>query len=283
MRAFYNLLLMAFFALASPFFLAAAVFSAKRRGTVLKRMGFQTLTDNRLLDGVHRPVWIHALSVGEVLSAVELAVSLKQAFPGRPIVFSATTKTGIATAESRLTGIAAGIIDQSPYTGRFGRVPSTGTEVNGEFLQVLTRLAWRTNDPWFVENALKIADFYFRQVIPGCQGGIPADNWDIGKGAPEENIFRFSDHGNEIAGGLSELALYLVEKGVKLVGIDYLSVDAYNRPDAPVHRTLLRAGIVILEGLHLLEVPPGAYQIFCLPLRLAGGDGAPARVVLREE
>jgi arylformamidase len=78
-------------------------------------------------------------------------------------------------------------------------------------------------------------------------------------------------------------ALYLVEKGVKLVGIDYLSVDAYNRPDAPVHRTLLRAGIVILEGLHLLEVPPGAYQIFCLPLRLAGGDGAPARVVLREE
>ncbi|MFZ5563935.1 MAG: tetraacyldisaccharide 4'-kinase [Thermodesulfobacteriota bacterium] len=106
MRAFYNLLLTAFFALASPFFLAAAVFSAKRRGTVLKRMGFQALTDNRLLDGVHRPVWIHALSVGEVLSAVELAVSLKQAFPGRPIVFSATTKTGIATAESRLTGIA---------------------------------------------------------------------------------------------------------------------------------------------------------------------------------
>lgn len=76
-------------------------------------------------------------------------------------------------------------------------------------------------------------------------------------------------------------AYYLVEQGVKLVGIDYLSVDAYERSDYPVHRILLGAGILILEGLDLRAVMPGHYELIALPLRLQDGDGAPARVVLR--
>ena len=64
-----------------------------------------------------------------------------------------------------------------------------------------------------------------------------------------------------------------------LVGIDTLSIEAVTR-DYPVHRTLLGAGVVIVEGLDLSAAAPGPYQLVCLPLRIAGGDGAPARAVL---
>ncbi len=79
----------------------------------------------------------------------------------------------------------------------------------------------------------------------------------------------------------AEAAAWLVSCGVRLVGIDYLSVDAYEAEDFPVHRCLLQAGVVIVEGLDLRAVPPGDYDLYALPLRLEEGDGAPARVVLR--
>ncbi|MGH9371102.1 MAG: cyclase family protein [Vicinamibacterales bacterium] len=73
----------------------------------------------------------------------------------------------------------------------------------------------------------------------------------------------------------------LVEQGVKVVGVDYLSVEQFKKPGAPAHRALLSKGVVIIEGLNLSEVEPGMYEMYCLPLRVAGGDGAPARVVLK--
>lgn len=76
-------------------------------------------------------------------------------------------------------------------------------------------------------------------------------------------------------------ARYLVEQGVKLVGVDYLSVEQYKKPGAPAHRALLSHGVVIIEGLNLSEAAPGVYELYCLPLRVAGADGAPARVVLK--
>lgn len=74
-------------------------------------------------------------------------------------------------------------------------------------------------------------------------------------------------------------AQYLVERGVKLVGIDYLSVAPYKQ-SRPVHEILLKAGVFILEGLNLTEVAQGRYTLYCLPLNLQGVDGAPARAVL---
>jgi arylformamidase len=74
-------------------------------------------------------------------------------------------------------------------------------------------------------------------------------------------------------------AEFLVERGVKLVGVDYLSVAAFNDP-VPTHQILLKAGIVIIEGLNLTEVSQGRYSLYCLPLKLAGSDGAPARAIL---
>ena len=76
-------------------------------------------------------------------------------------------------------------------------------------------------------------------------------------------------------------ARYLVEQGVKVVGVDYLSVEEFKKPGAPAHRALLSQGVVIIEGLNLSDVEPGMYEMYCLPLRVAGADGAPARVVLK--
>lgn len=75
-------------------------------------------------------------------------------------------------------------------------------------------------------------------------------------------------------------ASWLVNRGVRLVGIDYLSIEALDSPDNATHRTLLQSGIVVAEGLDLSEVSPGRYALVCLPLKVAGGDGAPARAVL---
>ncbi|HET7295199.1 MAG TPA: cyclase family protein [Vicinamibacteria bacterium] len=78
-----------------------------------------------------------------------------------------------------------------------------------------------------------------------------------------------------------DAARYLVQAGIKLVGIDYLSVEKFGSHDFAAHHALLGAGVVIIEGLDLSEVEPGEYDMTCLPLRIAGADGSPARVVLR--
>jgi arylformamidase len=75
-------------------------------------------------------------------------------------------------------------------------------------------------------------------------------------------------------------AEYLVAVGVKLVGVDYLSIEQFHSGHHKTHRTLLERGVVIVEGLMLDEPPAGEYEFRCLPLRLEGLDGAPARAVL---
>jgi arylformamidase len=75
-------------------------------------------------------------------------------------------------------------------------------------------------------------------------------------------------------------AQWLADRGTRLVGVDYLSVEAFAAAEPLTHRTLLSAGVVIVEGLDLREIAPGDYILSCLPLKLAGADGAPARVVL---
>jgi arylformamidase len=82
---------------------------------------------------------------------------------------------------------------------------------------------------------------------------------------------------------LPEAAELLVDRGVKLVGTDYLSIEKFHSGHHRTHLTLLRKNVVIVEGLNLSDVPPGDYELICLPLKIAdgAGDGAPARVVLR--
>lgn len=77
-----------------------------------------------------------------------------------------------------------------------------------------------------------------------------------------------------------EGAQWLVNRGIKLVGIDYLSVQRFHDPDPATHKILLGAGVIAVEGLDLRGIEPGAYHLTCLPLKLIGADGSPCRVVL---
>ena len=81
--------------------------------------------------------------------------------------------------------------------------------------------------------------------------------------------------------GLSvDAANWLITKGVRLVGIDYLSIDAPGDANLPVHRALLANDIVVVESLNLRQIPEGHYQLVCLPMKVGGSEGAPARVIL---
>jgi arylformamidase len=78
-----------------------------------------------------------------------------------------------------------------------------------------------------------------------------------------------------------DAAEYAAGLGAPLVGIDTPSVDAFDSPDAQAHKILLSKGIAVLEGIRLDEVPPGDFELICLPLKLAGLDGSPVRAILR--
>jgi len=95
--------------------------------------------------------------------------------------------------------------------------------------------------------------------------------WETGDEVFHENFVAILPDGAE----------WLVNRGIKLVGVDYLSVAPFGEGTA-THRILLEAGIVALEGLNLSTVTTGYFELVCLPLKLKGSDGAPARVILRK-
>lgn len=80
----------------------------------------------------------------------------------------------------------------------------------------------------------------------------------------------------------ADAAQILVDNGVSVIGIDYLSIAPYKN-SRPTHEILLNANTLIIEGLNLAEVDDGLYTMYCLPLKLKGSDGAPARVILIQE
>ncbi|OGR88536.1 MAG: arylformamidase [Elusimicrobia bacterium RIFCSPLOWO2_01_FULL_60_11] len=78
-----------------------------------------------------------------------------------------------------------------------------------------------------------------------------------------------------------DAAAYLAGRKIRMVGVDYLSVGGFYADGPAIHRQLLQAGVWIVEGLDLKRIPPGRYDLVCLPLKLREGDGAPARAILR--
>ena len=93
----------------------------------------------------------------------------------------------------------------------------------------------------------------------------------------QENAFH-----PDYCGLAPDAARWLAERGLKLVGVDYLSVEPSGPKDYSTHQALLGKGIVLLEGADLSRVPPADYTLICLPLPVLGGDGSPARAVLVE-
>lgn len=92
----------------------------------------------------------------------------------------------------------------------------------------------------------------------------------------QDNVTEFN---KEFVALTADGAQWLVDKGIRLIGVDYLSVQRYN-DSTLTHEILLKAGIIIVEGLNLTNVAAGMYQLVCLPIKLVGSDGSPARAVL---
>jgi len=113
------------------------------------------------------------------------------------------------------------------------------------------------------------------QVLLGRRfGSYGAKKWGLPQGFIEfdEDFVAITEDG----------ARWLVARGVRLVGVDSLSVGPY-ADTVPTHQILLRAGVVVVEGLDLSGVGPGVYQLVCLPLKIVGADGAPARAILIDQ
>jgi arylformamidase len=89
------------------------------------------------------------------------------------------------------------------------------------------------------------------------------------------------DFRTDYVGVTASGAQHLIAHGIRVVGVDYLTVEEFKKPGAPAHHVLLAGGTIIIEGLNLRDVDPGIYDMLCLPLRVVGADGAPARVLLR--
>lgn len=100
-------------------------------------------------------------------------------------------------------------------------------------------------------------------------GTSNSHQWARGESKFREDFVAITEDGAE----------WLVERGVQLVGVDYLSVAPFGDSE-PTHNVLLKAGVVIVEGLNLSNVVRGFYTLYCLPLKIAGADGAPARAIL---
>jgi arylformamidase len=111
-------------------------------------------------------------------------------------------------------------------------------------------------------------------LSPDSVAGAPAAERVLFK-TPNSELWALDEFPDEFARLDGAGARLLVERGVKLVGVDYLSVG-----DREAHRTLLGAGVVPIEGLDLRGIEPGEYFLVCAPLKLVGSDGAPARVLL---
>jgi arylformamidase len=113
-------------------------------------------------------------------------------------------------------------------------------------------------------------------VVEGLDpAAVPAGAERVLFKTPNSRMWERDEFSEEFVALDGHGARALVERGVRLVGIDYVSIG-----DEEAHRVLLGAGVVAVEGLDLREVEPGEYRLICAPLRLEGAEGAPARVLL---
>jgi arylformamidase len=192
-------------------------------------------------------------------------------WPGDPPVNMPQTVSMDAGEEYNLTRL-----DISAHTGTHVDAPhhflNDGRTVENLPLDVLTGPCYVTQLPDDIDEIT--AEVLGRMSLPSgltriLFGTRNSKLWAQGQTEFQENFVAISADGAE----------WLVAYGVKLVGIDYLSVAPYT-DSVPTHEILLRSGIVALEGVDLSQVPRGFYDLYCLPLKLAGADGAPARAIL---
>lgn len=127
-----------------------------------------------------------------------------------------------------------------------------------------------------------VADLRGRAAVDAAAlGGVPLEPGDILL-CLTDNSERWAspEFRHDFTYLTEDAAAWLVARGVRAVGMDYLSIERFGSPDFPVHHRLLGAGVFVIEGLDLRAVEPGRYTLVCLPLKFPDLDGAPARAVL---
>jgi len=192
-------------------------------------------------------------------------------WPGDPRVSLRRTSSIADGAEANVTHLA-----MSAHTGTHVDAPlhflADGTPVHALDLRMLMGRVFVLHLP---DVELITADVLRHAEIPPRTRRLlfrtrNSDLWAAG----DASVFQ-----QDYVALSADAAEYLVGRGVKVVGVDYLSVAPFHAT-APTHRILLRGGVVVIEGLNLSAVSEGRYTLYCLPLKLLGADGAPARAVL---
>jgi arylformamidase len=175
-----------------------------------------------------------------------------------------------------------------------------GDSANVSFLHFGAHTGTHVDAPaHFIEGARKIDALSFEALIgPARVIHVPADMTEIDPGfldtcdldQVERVLFHTRNSGfwhegfrKDFTHLSPEAAQKLVDRRVKLVGIDYLSIEKFHSGHHRTHLTLLSNDVVIVEGLNLSDIPAGDYELICMPLKISegAGDGSPARAVLR--
>ncbi len=169
------------------------------------------LTDTELYHGRMLEMLRNEIRYTNARASVPGNLNLKTGELGPPSMCGAGeyAKDGLVTVTEyagrtpwyhRMVDMVADAMMQAPVESRFGRLPASDSELNGDYLQVLARLGNMTGDPRFIEWARRIADAYIEEVIPGSHG-VPSGNWDFIKHTGDQHL-RFRDHGNELIVGV---------------------------------------------------------------------------------
>jgi len=192
--------------------------------------------------------------------------------------------------------------DPAPVIERFSKMEE-GEDANITRLEMCVHFGTHIDAPYhFVENGSRVDDLLLDVLVgPAQVVEIPADrdviNADVLKSsALADDVTRVlfktrnskhwvngdTDFDKDFVALSVDGAGYLMERGVRLVGIDYLSIASFYEP-VPTHVALLQGGVVVVENLDLSGVSAGFYDLYCLPINIVGAEGAPARVVLLED
>ena len=150
----------------------------------------------------------------------------------------------------------------------------------------------------FIKNGKSIDKINLNKLIGRCylcntgnKDEINIDflkNLDIPRGIDKilfktknSDLWRYKKFHKDFVALTPNAAKWIVEKGINLVGIDYLSIQKFGEKDDKTHKILLKKGVVIIEGLNLKDIKQGIYEIIALPIKIKSSDGAPTRVILK--
>jgi arylformamidase len=177
------------------------------------------------------------------------------------------------------------------------RIASGGSS-NVSILEFGSHTATHVDPPYhMLDDGIKIDELSLDAFIGEClvcdvgdvrsigaaeldSAGIPAGTERIIFKSRNSELWKDTEFHEDFTYLAPDGADWLLARGIRLVGVDYLSIDKFHSVTHPTHCRLLGAGVAVVEGLCLLDVPADTYTLVCLPLRIKDGDGAPARAVL---